>query len=172
MSNPQHRNRCKALTKAGKPCRAFATEGGLCFFHGNPNKPSELGRIGGRRNRHVFADAVDPLPTADTALAVLNNATQIINDVYTGKVHPKIALSLERLLSLKLRAIEILELEWCAERARKQSAEAQQEGPMRGNGVAPVLNSGSLPGRVGNVEAEDGSSRTDNPTDSDSEESA
>jgi hypothetical protein len=37
---------CKALAKTGKPCRAAATAGGLCFFHANPAKASELGRSG------------------------------------------------------------------------------------------------------------------------------
>jgi len=40
--------RCQGQTKAGKPCRAAATSGGLCYFHANPNKAAELGRIGGR----------------------------------------------------------------------------------------------------------------------------
>lgn len=39
--------RCKAQAKSGKRCGAAATAGGLCFFHANPNKASELGRIGG-----------------------------------------------------------------------------------------------------------------------------
>ena len=40
---------CKAKTKKGSPCRAAATEGGLCFFHANPNKAAELGRVGVER---------------------------------------------------------------------------------------------------------------------------
>jgi hypothetical protein len=30
-------SRCQSLTKKGEPCRAAATEGGLCFFPANPN---------------------------------------------------------------------------------------------------------------------------------------
>jgi len=40
------KNSCRAKTKNGKPCQAAATEGGLCFFHANPKKASELGQIG------------------------------------------------------------------------------------------------------------------------------
>ena len=47
-------SRCQGRTKSGKPCRAAATAGGLCFFHANPNKASELGRIGGR-SKHMMA---------------------------------------------------------------------------------------------------------------------
>jgi len=52
---------CKALTKKGQPCRAAATAGGLCFFHANPNKASELGRIGGRSNGKFLANNSEPL---------------------------------------------------------------------------------------------------------------
>lgn len=38
--------RCKALTKSGKPCRAAATAGGLCFFHANPNKRLSWAELG------------------------------------------------------------------------------------------------------------------------------
>jgi hypothetical protein len=38
---------CKALTKQGNPCKAPATEGGLCFFHANPDRARELGQMGG-----------------------------------------------------------------------------------------------------------------------------
>jgi Family of unknown function (DUF5763) len=53
MENRTDQNRCQARTKSGNPCRAAATAGGLCYFHANPNKASELGQIGGRKNRHL-----------------------------------------------------------------------------------------------------------------------
>jgi len=46
------REQCKAQTKAGGVCQAPAVKEGLCFFHANPEKPAELGRQGGKRNRH------------------------------------------------------------------------------------------------------------------------
>ena len=48
--------RCEARTKAGGPCHAPATEGGLCFCHAHPEKLAELGRQGGRMNRRWKAD--------------------------------------------------------------------------------------------------------------------
>src|SRR5580700_83180 len=96
-------NRCEAKTKAGNPCQAAATAGGLCFFHANPNKASELGRIGGRNKRHSSPDSVDPLPRVETAVAVRDTVARLIEDVYSGKLHPKIAASLAPLLSLQLR---------------------------------------------------------------------
>jgi hypothetical protein len=46
MNDGKSRARCQATTKSGKPCGAAPMEGGLCFFQANPNKASELGRLG------------------------------------------------------------------------------------------------------------------------------
>jgi hypothetical protein len=82
----------------------------MCFFHANPNKASELGRIGGRGNRHAAGHNADPLPTLDNALAVRETVARLIADVYAGKIHPRIATGLAPLLSLQLRAIETTDL--------------------------------------------------------------
>jgi hypothetical protein len=104
-------SRCKGITKSGTPCRAAATEGGLCYFHANPNKASELGRIGGRRKRNPAAEISEPLPTVDNAIAVRDLVARLIADVHTGKIHPKIAAGLAPLMNLQLRAIETSNLE-------------------------------------------------------------
>lgn len=102
--------RCKGHTKQGNPCRAAATSGGLCFFHANPNKASELGRIGGKKNRRAVTQNADPLPALDNALAVRDTVARLIADVFSGKLSPKIAAGLTPLLSLQLRAIEATDL--------------------------------------------------------------
>jgi hypothetical protein len=102
---------CSALAKTGKPCRAAATAGGLCFFHANPKKASELGRIGGRRKRFTASEDVEPLPKLETAAAVRDAVGQLIADVYAGKMHPRVAANLAPLLNLQLRAIETVDLE-------------------------------------------------------------
>jgi Family of unknown function (DUF5763) len=45
------KERCRAITKSGAPCKAAATDNGYCFFHAFPDKARELGRIGGRNRR-------------------------------------------------------------------------------------------------------------------------
>jgi hypothetical protein len=97
---------CKALAKNGKPCRAAATASGLCFFHGNPDKASELGRIGGRENRHSVVEASDPLPALNNASAVRDALARLITDLHEGKIHPRTATSMAQLLNLQLRTIE------------------------------------------------------------------
>ena len=68
MTHSNSDSRCEAQTKNGKPCRAAATAGGLCFFHANPDKAAELGRIGARKNGRVPV-VTDPLPNSDSARA-------------------------------------------------------------------------------------------------------
>ena len=113
MPNKNSDRHCKAITKDGKRCRAAATPGGLCFFHSNPNKASELGRIGGR-SKGGGTRAVgqsEPLPTLITVAAVLDAVARLITDVHAGRLHPKVAASLGPLLNLQLRVIETTELE-------------------------------------------------------------
>ena len=105
MTNPNHDSRCSALTKSGNPCRAAATEGGLCFFHANPKKAAELGRIGGKKNGRVMSGAT-PLPNLDSVSAVCEAVKRLIADVYTGKLHPRTAAGIAPLLQLQMRAIE------------------------------------------------------------------
>jgi hypothetical protein len=88
------------------PSQAAATAGGLCFFHANPNKAAELGRIGGRNNRHVVGGTLDALPTLDNAIAVRDAVAWLIAYVYAGMIHRRIAAGLAPLLNLQLRAIE------------------------------------------------------------------
>ena len=104
--------RCQGRTKSGAPCRAAATAGGLCYFHANPNKASELGRIGGQKKKsNPAADSSGPLPTVDNAIAVRNLIAQLIAEVHSGKMHPKIIAGLAPLMNLQLRAIETSNLE-------------------------------------------------------------
>jgi hypothetical protein len=132
MTSKNENTRCTGRTKKGEPCRAAATAGGLCFFHANPNKASELGRIGGRskgRAAHETADPLPlsnsntgrtgtqriigfppfestPLPLLDDAIAVRDTVTRLIADLHAGKVQPKVAAVLTPLLSLRLHALD------------------------------------------------------------------
>jgi hypothetical protein len=125
MSQKNLNSRCNARAKSGKPCGAAATPGGLCFFHANPKKASELGRMGGRSNRHAAGENADPLPTLDTALAVRDTVARLIADVYAGRINPRIAAGLAPLLNLQLRAIETTDVERRLAKLEKLSAEAE-----------------------------------------------
>jgi hypothetical protein len=110
LTNKQEHS-CKAKTKSGKPCKAAATEGGLCFFHANPDKAAELGRIGGKSKRHVYMLDPNPLPVLDNAIAVRDTVARLIADVYSGRLSPRIASGLAPLLNIQLRAIDATDIE-------------------------------------------------------------
>jgi uncharacterized protein DUF5763 len=99
------KNRCQGKSKSGNRCRAAATASGLCFFHANPNRAVELGRIGGGKNRHVFAGGEDSPLALQTPQDIHDTLIRLANDVYSGKLSPSAAAALERLLNLHLRAI-------------------------------------------------------------------
>jgi hypothetical protein len=141
-SNP----RCRAHAKSGKPCQAAATAGGLCFFHANPNKASELGRIGGRSKRPAAAEPVDPLPKLETAIAVRDAVAQLIADLHAGRLQPRIAAGLAQLLNLQLRAIETTDLE--RRIAKVEKLLAKKESGSGGHSAAPPLPS-DLPSHFG-----------------------
>jgi hypothetical protein len=80
MSPKNLDHRCRGRAKSGRRCGAAATAGGLCFFHANPDKASELGRIGGGSNRHHADENVDPLRTLASAIAMQETVTWLIAD--------------------------------------------------------------------------------------------
>jgi len=142
--NAARKNRnphCRGRAKSGKPCRAAATAGGLCFFHANPSKASELGRIGGKSKRSAVTASADPLPKLDNALAVRDAVAQLIADVYSGKLQPKVAAGLAPLLNLQLRAIETTDLEQRVAKLEKLLAQAEDDFD---RSQVPVLEWGDL----------------------------
>jgi hypothetical protein len=144
-------SRCQGQTKSGDPCRAAATAGGLCYFHANPNKASELGRIGGQKKKSnsAAAESNEPLPTVDNAIAVRDLVAQLIADVQSGKMHPKVAAGLAPLMNLQLRAIETsnleLQLAEVEKRLAKLEAGRDKKGQMQPN-TARASDSQSLDG--------------------------
>jgi hypothetical protein len=117
---------CKAKTKSGKPCRAAATAGGLCFFHANPAKAAELGRIGGRSKRHSFSEITNPLPKLESANAVRETVDRLVAEVYEGKIQPKVAAGLAPLLNLQLQAIKTTDLDLRLAKMEKQMEERNE----------------------------------------------
>ena len=113
--------------------RAAATDGGLCFFHANPSKVSELGRIGGRSRHKRAAENCDPLPTVDNAVAVRDTVARLIADVYAGKLQPKVAAGLAPLMNLQLRAIEATNWEQRLAKLEKLLAETGAAGDLHHN---------------------------------------
>ena len=120
--------RCKGKTRRGEPCRAAAMEGGLCFFHANPNKAAEPDRVGGRKNRQPFAGIPDLPQDLKTAKGVRDENARLIEKVYARKIPSRIAACLGSLLNLQMRVIPLTNLE-------ERVAKLEQA---RGDGPAPA----------------------------------
>jgi Family of unknown function (DUF5763) len=165
------KNRCKARTKTGEPCRAYPTSGGFCFFHANPDKAAELGQIGGLKNRRLVPDAAIPaLLPLDSAMAVRNAIAQLFNDVHSGRINPKVANSLTSLLKLEAALIDSWDLVQEMERLKKIINEAKLQKSVDGKHDTPALDGDEVPDEVGEAEPEDDSSQSDPTSDPEPEE--
>jgi hypothetical protein len=100
-------SRCKTRTKAGNDCNAPVVENGLCFFHGNPERLTELGRQGGRKNRRQTR--VDPdLPhrSLRSTLEVGALLEETINRIRQVPFDLRSANSIGFLAGILLKALE------------------------------------------------------------------
>lgn len=107
------RKRCQATTKSGTACTAWATEGGLCYFHANPDKASELGQRGGKAktppSTSELSEYVDrPLKTVDDVTKLLADT---INGLRSGSIDSRIANTVGYLATGMLRALQQGDLE-------------------------------------------------------------
>jgi hypothetical protein len=106
------KSRCKGRTKVGKKCTAPAVEGGFCYFHAHPDKLSELGRQGGKKNRHG-SDADEELqPKALRATGdVVTLLEETINRVRQGPFDLRAANSIGFLAGVLLKALDECRIE-------------------------------------------------------------
>jgi hypothetical protein len=103
--NPE-KPRCSAFTKSGARCGAAPTPTGLCFFHGNPNKASELGRIGGKRNRRLKEENAYPVIKVEGTASASARIESLYHEVETGSIKPPVANVLIKLTDLQVRVRE------------------------------------------------------------------
>jgi hypothetical protein len=105
------RKRCKGVTKSGEPCTAWAMEGGLCYFHANPDKAAELGRNGGRRRKHTYDQATEPVAPPESAADVRRMLAETVAEVKAGKMDPKVANTVAYLGTVLLRGMRQMRLQ-------------------------------------------------------------
>jgi hypothetical protein len=113
--------RCEAKTKDGKPCKAPATAGGLCFFHANPARAREFGRIGGRKNRQQLPETL--APTAMTAAELSRLLSEALRDVRSNKLGPRRAAAMSQLASVLNRTIQVSDVERRVSRLEERMVE-------------------------------------------------
>ena len=100
------KKRCKGVTKNGTPCTAWAMEGGLCYFHANPDKAAELGRNGGRRRRSIYEQSTEHIAPPESAADVRRMLAETMAEVKAGRMDPKVANTLTNVATVLLRAYE------------------------------------------------------------------
>ncbi len=121
MGNRQRGSRCRGKTKAGNPCKAAATAGGLCFFHANPAKARTLGQIGGRRNRSKLPE---PPPAGSMSAADLcDTLAEAIRDVRSKKMTPRAASAISLLCNSLHRILQTADIEARLARLEQELAE-------------------------------------------------
>ena len=99
--------KCSAKTKRGDHCRAPAVIGtSFCALHGDPKRAAELGRMGGRRNRHyVDTEPVNITPPS-TPEDVKNLLAQATADVRAKKLDPRTASTIAQMCGILLKAFD------------------------------------------------------------------
>jgi hypothetical protein len=118
-----HQTFCKGMNKNGLPCGAHAMPAGYCFFHSDPNRAAELGRAGGRRNRHVIENPLPPLPAVKTVNDVRAALIQVTEEMRARQLDAGIGKVIIFALNLTLRTLADTELKEEFEELRKQQAQ-------------------------------------------------
>ena len=100
--------KCIARTKLGDECRAPVVVGTqLCAIHGDPARAAELGRMGGRKNRHYVETEEVNIAPPSTPEDIKNLLAQVMVDVRARKLDPRIASTLTSTAGVLLRALEL-----------------------------------------------------------------
>ena len=98
---------CSAKTKRGTECHAPVVVGSpFCALHGDPERAAELGRMGGRKNRHYVETEDVPLAPPSTPEDIKSLLAQAMVDVRARKLDPRIASALTYTAGVLLRALE------------------------------------------------------------------
>jgi hypothetical protein len=99
--------KCRARTKAGRPCAAPAVRGGAyCAIHADPNRAAELGRKGGARNRKMYHGEIQEVLVPQSAADVRRVLAEVMAETRARKMDPKLGSTLASMATALLRAYE------------------------------------------------------------------
>src|SRR5664279_6370772 len=121
--------KCKAKTKAGRPCAAPAVRGGIyCALHADPERAAQLGRKGGTKNRKVYDGDVRNVSVPESAGDVKRMLGETMAEIRAGRMDPKLGSTLGYLGTALLRAFEVAEFEQRLERLEQRNELEKQAG--------------------------------------------
>jgi hypothetical protein len=102
--------KCRAKSKAGKPCCAPCVgDTNCCVMHSG--RAAELGRKGGLRRTVYSPEGLKEFSAPKSAADLRDLLAQSIVEIRTGKLDPKLANSISYLGTGFLRAMELADLE-------------------------------------------------------------
>ncbi len=129
---------CKATTSSGGRCKAKPHKNGLCFFQSDPKRAAELGRKGGRRNRHTYDAPLQPVAVPESAGDVKRMLAETMADVRAGRMDPKLGSTLGYLGTALLRAFEVADFEQQLEQLeqRNEFEELEEQAEQAGTNEA------------------------------------
>src|SRR5262252_7872773 len=81
-------------------------EGGLCYFHANPDKAVELGRNGGRHRKQTYEQSTEHIAPPASAADVRRMLAETMAEVKAGRMDPKAANTVAYIATVLLRAYE------------------------------------------------------------------
>ena len=107
---------CRARTKAGKPCKAVAVDGGLCAFHADPKRAAQLGRMGGSKNRRhdPLRSETEPLRPPQTAKEVKDLLAEAMAGIHAGRLEPRMGSVIGKRISTALHGSHCIDRSCCA----------------------------------------------------------
>ena len=112
---------CSAKTKRGTLCRAAALVGSqFCALHADPDRAAELGRMGGRKNRHYVETEEVTISPPSTPEEIKSMLSQAMVDVRARKLDPRIGSALTYMAGAFLKAFETSEVYQRLERVVKE----------------------------------------------------
>jgi hypothetical protein len=119
---------CKGKTKAGERCTARAGANSFCFFHADPTRAAELGRLGGLKNKHATSPPDDKsVSVPATAADVRALLAEAMAEVRNRRLDPRIASTMAYVAGALLKALEIEELESRIEDLERSEASVKQK---------------------------------------------
>ncbi len=113
---------CKAIKTDGSPCQsAILKDGEFCYFHDpaiNKEAKKTAQSRGGKHSHHTMAP-VPAIPLHETQDVVIL-LSQVINEVRTGALDPKLANCIGYLAGQLTKAMEVSDLERRMEEIEKK----------------------------------------------------
>jgi hypothetical protein len=103
--------RCSGKTSSGERCSARATSTGFCFFHSDPAKAAELGKLGGRKSHKPPILKQAPIQIPMTASEVKTFLAESMTQVRNGGLDSRTGATIAFMANALLKAIEVADFE-------------------------------------------------------------